>query len=254
MYNFDEIRLNRNFALMNSYNIINLIWKGNNKVKGLCKTSKTGHGSNLFDKLHPTSYIDFYNKLSKYALQNEKTMSICDRGLTLEETYHLANEFKANVEHFNKKIRFTLLNYVDYIIYVNVIQTFDGHINEVMLVDYINQNWYKDAHRVTGNLDSKYGVDILYRNDTRGIQVKSLKFFFGNKASVVNDRQSILPLKDEVKRLFNIDMKYAIYNRDEKKYIISSNGTPVFSFEEFYSLLMSKEIPHPVLLYKQTEI
>ena len=254
MYIFDEKHLNRNFALMNSYNIINLVWKGNDKVKGLCKASKTGHGSNLFDKLQPTSYSDFYIKLSEYALQNEKTMTIYDRGLTLKETYDLGKEFKSKVEYYDKKIRFTLLNYVDYIIYVNTIQTFDGHINEVMLVDYINKNWYKDAHRVIGELDSKYGVDILYRNDTRGIQVKSLKFFFGNKASTINDRKNILPLKDEVKKTFNIDMKYAIYNRDEKKYVISSNGTPVFSFEEFYSLLTSQEIPHPVLLYKQAEI
>ena len=254
MYNFDEKHLNKNFALMNSYNIINLVWKGNNKVKGLCKASNTGHGSNLFDKLQPISYIDFYNKLSEYAIQNESTMTIYDRGMTLKEVYNLAKNFKAIVEHHDKKIRFTLLNYVDYIIYVNVIQTFDGHINEIMLVNYINQNWYKDAHRVTGDLDSKYGVDILYRDDTRGIQVKSLNFFFGNKSSLINDRKAILPLKEEVKKTFNIDMKYAIYNRDEKKYVVSSNGTPVFSFEEFYSLLTSKEIPHPILLYKQIEI
>lgn len=254
MYNFDEIRLHDNFALMNSFNTINLVWKGNMKVKGLCKASKTGHGSNLFDKLEPVSYLDFYTKLQTYALQNEHVLPIYDRGLTLSEYHSLAIEFKTNVEHIDKTLCFTLDNYIDYIMYVNVIQTFDGHINEVMLVDYINQNWYKDAHRVTGELDSKYGVDILYRNDTRGIQVKSLKFFFGNKASVINDRNDILPLKNTVKTLFNIDMKYAIYNREMKQYLVSSNGTPVFSFEEFYSLLMNKETPHPILSYKQIKI
>lgn len=108
MYNFDEKHLSKNFALMNSYNIINLVWKGNNKVKGLCKTSNTGHGSNLFDKLQPISYIDFYNKLSEYAIQNESTMTIYDRGMTLKEVYNLAKNFKAIVEHHDKKIRFTL--------------------------------------------------------------------------------------------------------------------------------------------------
>jgi hypothetical protein len=239
-YVFNEERIKIAFEKLNKYDIINLVWKGDNTVRGLCKASKTGHGSNLFNKLTPESYMDFYEKLINYANNNKDTLSIYNRGLTLEELYNVANEFKTTVE-IKENVIFPLIDYVDYIMYVNVIQTFDGHINEVMLVNYINNNWYKDAHRATGELDSKYGIDILYRNNTRGIQVKSIRFFYGNKTSVVNDRNNIKPLKDEVKQKFNIDMYYAIFDRENNKYLISSNNTPIFSFEEFISILNSND-------------
>jgi hypothetical protein len=237
-YVFEEERIKENFNKLNKIDIVNLIWKGNNEIPGLCKASKTGHGSNLFNKLEPKNYIDFYNNLLKYANDNKDVLSVYDRGLTMPELYLIAKEFKTKAEA-DGNVFFPLDNYVDYIVYVNVIQTFDGHINEVMLVDYINKYWYKDAHRVTGELDSKYGIDILYKNDTRGIQVKSIRFFYGNKSSVVNDRNNILPLKNEVKTKFGIDMKYAIFDRSCNKFLVSSNGTPVFSYEEFNSVLKS---------------
>lgn len=250
-YTFDVQRLTNNFNHMNRFNTVNLVWKGNESVRGLCSAYKTGHGSTLFDKLNPISYEDFYYKLKSYAENNKNTLSVYERGLTSDELHKIAVNFKNGVEKHDRNIVFTLENYIDYILYVNVIQTFDGHINEVMLVDYINKYWYKDAHRVTGSLDSQYGIDIMYRGDTRGIQVKSIKFFFGNKSSVVTDRKNIKPLKDEVMQKFGIDMWYAIYDRDNKSYLISSNGTPVFSFEEFNQLLNTKVVPHPVLSYKQ---
>lgn len=241
MYNelfiFDEKRLFDVFNRLNVYDEINLVWKGNNTIKGLCIASKSGHGSNLFDKLEPTSYIDFYDKLIKYSIDNSDKLSIYDRGLLYEELVNLANEFKNGVESLNNNIKFELCDYIDYIMYVNIIQTFDGHINEVMLVNYIKSKWYNDVHKVNGVLDSKYGIDILYRNDTRGIQVKSINFFFGNKSSLINDRKNLIKLSYEVKDKFNIDMYYAIYDRMEKKYLLSSNGTPIFSFNEFKEIL-----------------
>lgn len=253
-YTFNVEKLTNNFNHMNRFDTINLVWKGNKSVRGLCNPYKTGHGSTLFDKLLPLSYEDFYNKLCIYATEHQNTLNVYERGLTLQETYRIASEFKHNVEKLNKNITFLIESYVDYIIYVNVIQTFDGHINEVMLVDYINKYWYKDAHRVTGDLDSKYGIDILYRGDSRGIQVKSLKFFLGNKSSVITDRDNIKPLKDYVLQHFNIDMRYAIYDRKEKAYLVSSNGTPVFSFEEFNKLLTTTNSPHPVLSYPKMQL
>jgi hypothetical protein len=239
---------------MNSHDIINLVWKGNDKIKGLCVASKSGHGSNLFDKLQPNSYKDFYLKLCDYAKQNKHTLPIYHRGILYDELLNLANEFKTTVESLNKSIIFNIKDYIDYIIYVNIIQTFDGHINEIMLVNYINNNWYKDAHKVSGVLDSKYGIDILYRNDSRGIQVKNINFFLGKKQSNINDRLNIEPLKDEVKNKFNIDMYYAIFDRKSGKYLKSSNQTPIFSFQEFKDLLDCKEKYHKVLKYKHITI
>ena len=123
-----------------------------------------------------------------------------------------------------------------------------------MLVDYINKYWYNDAHKAQGILDSQYGVDILYKNDTRGIQVKSINFFLGNKQSTINDRENIEPLKNEVKSKFNIDMKYAIFDRKSNKYLQSSNNTPVFSFEEFNAIMQSNERPHKVFKYPQISV
>jgi hypothetical protein len=249
---FNEVRLKENFTVMNKHNVVNLVWKGDDNVKGLCKASKSGHGSNLFDKLLPLSYEDFYVKLMSYASSNENKMSIYNRGLTISEMFDLAKEFKANVELIDNSIIFSIEKYVDYIAYVNIIQTFDGHINEVLLVNYIQNNYYKDAHKANGELDSKYGVDILYKNNTRGIQVKSINFFFGNKQSVINDRNAIEPLKNEVKKKFGIEMFYAIFDRKNNKYLQSSNGTPVFNFDEFKHLLQSK--PHVLLKYNQIQL
>ena len=166
----------------------------------------------------------------------------------------VGKEFKYKVEQLSNNIFFSLEQYMDYITYVNVIQTFNGHINEVMLVKYIQRKGYADAHKASGKLDSQYGVDILYKNDTRGVQVKAITFFLGNKSSVVHDRLSIKPLKDEVEEKFGIDMKYAIFDRKENKYLKSTNGTPIFSYEEFQSLLDTKEYPHPIFKYERMEV
>lgn len=252
-YKFDEKRVTENFQLMNQFNVINLIWKGDDKYKGLCRASKTGHGSTLFDKLEPESYQEFYSKLTEYALENKDLLKIYDRGLTLDELIDVAKEFKNKVES-RANLSFTLEQYMDYITYVNVIQTFNGHINEVMLVKYIQNKGYFDAHKASGELDSRYGVDILYKNDTRGIQVKAITFFLGNKSSVVNDRLSIKPLKEEVMNKFGIDMKYAIFDRKANKYLVSSNGTPIFSFEEFQYLIDTKTYPHPIFSYNKIDV
>ena len=252
-YTFNEQRITENFQLMNRFNIVNLIWKGDDNYKGLCRASKTGHGSTLFDKLEPKSYHEFYTKLTQYALENKDTLKVYDRGLTLEELIDVAKEFKSEVEA-RDTVSFTLEQYMDYISYVNVIQTFNGHINEVMLVKYIQKKGYTDAHKASGELDSRYGVDILYKGDTRGVQVKAITFFLGNKSSVVNDRLAIKPLKEEVMIKFGIDMKYAIFDRKANKYLVSSNGTPIFSFEEFQGLVETKVYPHPVFSYKKIDV
>lgn len=246
---FDENRLTNTFNKLNKYDTINLVWK-----RGLCKASRTGHGSNLFDLLEPISHIDFFNKLIEYSTKNINTKTIYNRGLTLEESFNLAKEFKQSVEDLNNSIQFNIEDYLDYIVYVNVIQTFDGHINEVMLVNYIKKYYYPDAHKASGELDSKYGIDILYRNDTRGVQVKSINFFLGQKQSTINDRQNIKTLKEEVNDKFNIDMKYAIFDRKTFKYIKNVNNTPIFSFDEFQELLNCKQFPHKVLKLPQMSV
>jgi hypothetical protein len=253
-YIFDTQRLKDTFKMMNKLNVVNLVWKGDKTINGLCCASMTGNGSLLFDVLKPISYEDFYEKLCEYSKLNKNKLNIYERGLTFEELTKLAKCFKNKVEKHDNKIVFTIENYIDYILYVNVIQTFDGHVKEIILINYIKKYWYSDAHRSTGKLDSKYGIDILYRNNSRGIQLKSIKFFLGKKSSVISDRKNILPLKNEVLEKFNIDMKYAIYDSSCNSYLISSNGTPIFSFEEFYYLLESNEVPHPILKYTKTEL
>ena len=246
---FDENRLINTFNKLNKYDTINLVWK-----RGLCKAARTGHGSNLFDLLEPESHIDFFNKLINYASQNIKTKTIYNRGLTVEESCNLAHEFKHNVEELDASIKFPVEDYLDYIIYVNVIQTFDGHINEVMLVNYIKKYYYPDVHKASGELDSKYGIDILYRNNTRGIQVKSINFFLGQKQSTINDRQNIKILKEEVKEKFDIEMKYAIFDRKTFNYVKNINNTPIFSFDEFQKLLDYNQYPHKVLTLPQMSV
>lgn len=236
-YTFDENRICTTFEMMNKHNEVNLVWKGDDTIKGLCRGSKSGHGSTLFTKLEPTSYLDFYNKLNAYANANKRTLRIYDRGLTDEEFSKLALEFKTQVEELNADIDFTLLNYADYITYVNVFQTFNGHMGEVLLVNHLKKTGWEDAHRASGELDSRYGIDILYNNDTCGIQVKSSAFFFGNKSSVINDRAMIAPLKDEVKSNFGVDMEYAIFDKRAKKYIANIDGSILFSFKEFDEML-----------------
>ena len=58
-YDFNIKRITDNFNYLNQIDEVNLIWKGDDKIDGLCKPSKTGHGSTLFDKLQPINYHDF---------------------------------------------------------------------------------------------------------------------------------------------------------------------------------------------------
>lgn len=254
-YTFDENRICSTFDMMNKHDEINLVWKGDDKIKGLCRGSKSGHGSTLFTKLEPTSYVDFYNKLNNYAQENKFKLRIYDRGLTDDEFIKLASEFKQNVEELNPAINFTLLNYADYITYVNVFQTFNGHMGEVLLVNYLKRIGYDDAHRANGELDSRYGIDILYNDDTIGVQVKSSAFFFGNKSSVINDRAMIQPLKEEVEEKFGIQMEYAIFDKKAKKYILNINGDVLFSFDEFMDMLKTPmNRYHPIIHLKRASL
>ena len=249
-YDFNIKRITDNFNYLNQFDEVNLIWKGDDKIDGLCKPSKTGHGSTLFDKLQPINYHDFYFKLTEYANNNKTSLRTYERGLTQEEFIKVGLEFKSSVEKLNPNLKFLLTAYLDYIAYVNVIQTFNGHINEVMLVKYLQNNGYADAHKVSGILDSRYGVDILYDNDTKGIQVKAITFFLGKKTSVINDRKLITPLKEEVLQKFNIQMEYAIFDRNNNKYLQNHNGTPIFTHDEFVGLLFPKTTGrHPIFDY-----
>ena len=196
-----------------------------------------GNCTNLYHKLKPTDYYDFYDKELKYAEENHD-LPIEDRGLTYEEFYFLAYKYKVLVEN-ECKLKYSLSTYFYALVCHAIIETFVGQKKEENVMKYIEQMGFT-AKKVDGEKDAKYGVDIEVFNSDKHfyVQVKPISFFVSNYNDTQEDRISCCWKREEILRLENLDTYYIIYDMNwdtlELNWLLNKNNGILFKINDLF--------------------
>ena len=205
------------------------------------KYTKSGYIGNcmyLYNLLKPNDYEDFYNKILDYA-ESHKEIRVENRGLTYEELYHLAEEFKKETEE-NGGINTGLNIYFYTLVCHLVIETFDGAKAEELLTDYFKENG-ADVSKVDPVIDTRYGLDLDVKKDgTRFfVQVKPISFFLGKNLHTMKDKVKICVKREEVLEKYGINTYYAIYDIDKEecriRWVTNQKGKILFKIEELFA-------------------
>ena len=96
-----------------------------------------GNCTNLYHKLKPLNYKDFYDKELKYAEENHD-LPIKERGLTYEEFYLLAHKYKVLLED-RTTLKYDISVYFYSLICHAIVETFVGQKIERIIMDYISK-------------------------------------------------------------------------------------------------------------------
>lgn len=214
MLNVKEIE--NDYKILDKY--IHDIWKDNDFSSG----RRSGFGNVIYKKIKPSSIDDFFERQQEYANLNKKE-PIYYRGLTLSELEELASKLKLFSEYKKPflKLKFSEKEYINYILYVNYIQTFNGKKGEENIIKFL-KNKNIPAELADDELDSKYGIDILFDND-KGIQLKSSRFLISNKKSVITDIHDLKKKYHKSLKEKGIKTFYIFYDKQTNSYLTFEN-------------------------------
>jgi hypothetical protein len=233
---------------LNITNITNDYKKLNKKIHNVWKKyfsngNISGFGGIIFNNIQPTSIDDFYEKQQKYANKNIK-LKKRERGLTYDEIIELAYELKEKCESSLLIEKFDIEYYINYIIYVNYIQTFNGKIGEIKVKDALKNLGY-DVRLSNNKEDNNYGLDVIFGKNGKlnnGIQLKHFTFLLSNEESVLED---INELKEKYYKSINdlgIETYYLFYNKFKSGYYCFENDKCLISFNDLNEKILNKKI------------
>lgn len=197
-----------------------------------------GNCTNLYHKLKPLNYKDFYDKELKYAEENND-LPIKERGLTYEEFYMLAHKYKGLVED-RTNLTYDLSVYFYALICHAIVETFVGQKIEKMIMDYASKKGY-EAKKVEGKKDAKDGVDIKVIGNGLSfyIQVKPISFFKAKYTDTHKHRIKACKKREDVLDLEKLDTYYAIYvlhwKTSQLEWVSNKNGKILFKINELFS-------------------
>lgn len=174
-----------------------------------------GDCSNLFQRLCPTDYYDFY---VKYTKDGEDTVlnrsEFIYSGRTEEEIKSIAEKYRDECNDYS----YPLEDYIKNVYMHTIIETFDGQLKERQ-VNQILTNFGYTYEKPNNDEDSKYGIDFKVFKEGKlifVIQVKPISFFIGNKnQSLINDRKNAFKKEALVREKFNVPTYYMIYSVEE---------------------------------------
>lgn len=198
-----------------------------------------GNCTNLYHKLKPLNYKDFYDKELKYAEENHD-LPIKERGLTYEEFYMLAHKYKSLVEGCTT-LKYDISVYFYSLICHAIVETFVGQKIEGIAMNYISNNGFT-TKKVEGKKDAKCGVDIevIGKGQHFYVQVKPISFFKAKREDTNEDRISACKKREDVlKSPEKLDTFYMIYDLNwktsELKWIPSKNNKLLFKINKLFS-------------------
>lgn len=177
-----------------------------------CSWSKyLGNCTNLYYKLQPTSYLDFYEKVLKYAEENKDKLKIEDRGLTYQEYLQLSNKYKKLVEE-KTSLKYDLETYFYGLVCHSIIETFVGQKKEQQVMDLLKLRGY-NAEKIEGKKDAEYHIDISTENIIGDfyIQIKPISFFITNYQDTEEDRIAHILARERLLKEEKIDTLYMVY-------------------------------------------
>lgn len=221
-----------------SKKILNKNAKSRNIYKTKCSYSRfIGNCTNLYHKLKPLNYKDFYEKELKYAEENHD-LPIEERGLTYEEFYMLAYKYKVLFED-STNMSYDLSVYFYSLVCHAIVETFVGQKKEEIIMNYISNKGF-ETKKVDGRKDAKYGVDIEVEGKGQHfyIQVKPLTFFISNYEDTNEDRIDACRKREEIMKLEGLDTFYIIYDLDwetsELKWLLNKKDVILFKISDLF--------------------
>lgn len=207
--------------------------------KDKCSYSRfIGNCTNLYHKLKPLNYKDFYEKELKYAEENQN-LRIEDRGLTYEEFYMLAHKYKVLLEDCTD-LSYDLSVYFYALVCHAIVETFVGQKKEEMIMNHISNKGFS-VKKVEGKKDAKYGVDIevIGKGQHFYLQVKPITFFMSNYTDTNEDRMSACRKREEILKLEGLDTYYVIYDLDwktsELKWLLNKKDIILFKISDLFN-------------------
>lgn len=207
--------------------------KYNTQWKKFAGRNSIGDCSNLFQRLRPTDYYDFY---VKYTKDGEETVSnrkdFLHYGRTEEEIEHVARKYMDACGNTS----FTFEEFVKNVYMHTIIETFDGQIKE-QEVNQLLANMGYTYEKPQGNEDSRFGIDFkVYKNGVLRfvLQVKPISFFKGHyNRSLIEDRIGAFEKETLVKRNLGVQTYYMVYKLDDNGTVewLTENGKMCFELQ-----------------------
>lgn len=232
----DIANITKDYKLLDKY--IHDIWK-----RYFSDGNKSGFGGIIFGKIKPTTIDEFYENQQKYAYNNIK-LKIRERGLTYEELIELAYELKEKCESHLLEKKYNIEYYINYIIYVNYIQTFNGKIGEKRVYDSLIKLGY-DVKLSNSKEDNYYGLDIIFGKNgllNNAIQLKHFTFLLSNKESVLEDIKELKEKYYKSKKELGIETFYLFYNKFKCGYYCFENDKCLISFNDLNEKILNKNL------------
>lgn len=204
--NIDKIELKKSNVISRKYNTV---WK---RFAG---RSSIGDCSNLFQRLNPTSYYDFY---VKYTKDGEETVGNREDflyyGRTEGEIEELAKKYMEACGDYS----FSLSQYIDNIYMHTIIETFDGQMKERSVGEILLNKGFT-YEKPKKDEDACMGIDFKVYKDGKfifALQIKPISFFKGfNNKSLIEDRKNSFHKERMVKEVFNVPTYYMVYKSDD---------------------------------------
>ena len=196
-----------------------------------------GNCTNLYYKLKPNNYFDFYEKELKYAEENH-SLPVEERGLTYEEFYMLAHKYKVLLEDCTT-LKYDISVYFYALVCHAIVETFVGQKKEETIMKYISDKGFT-VNKVEGKKDAKYGVDIevFGKGQHFYVQVKPISFFKSEYPNTHKSRIEACRKREEVLNLEGIDTYYVIYDLDWKTsqftWVNNKNGGILFKINDLF--------------------
>lgn len=207
--------------------------KYNTQWKKYAGRNSIGDCSNLFQRLRPVNYYDFY---LKYTKDGEDTVHNRQEfkyyGRTEEEIEEVAKKYMAECGNTSYTIEEFIKN-----VYMHVIiETFDGQIKE-QDVNQLLVNMGYTYEKPEKNEDSRFGIDFKVYKDCKlafVLQIKPISFFLGrHNRSLIEDRIGAFEKQSLVLNKFNVPTYYMVYKADDNGKVgwLTENGKLCFELK-----------------------
>lgn len=189
--------------------------KYNKQWKRFAGRNFVGDCSELFKRLCPSNYYEFYVKYTKDGERTENNR------LELPYCGRSENEIKILSEKYKRACGDTSIPLEEFIknIYCHIIiETFDGHMAEKECGDILNNLWYC-YEKPNGDEDALLAIDFKVKKGDKLIfllQIKPISFFRGNKnESLIEDRKYAFEKIRKCRKIFNVPTFYMVYKSND---------------------------------------
>lgn len=201
-------------------------YKYNKVWLGLTKRKFLGACADIYQRLQPKDYYDFY---VKYTEDGDRTKDNREENLDCGRSEEEIVEVAKLYQKLCNDNTYPLSEYIMNIYHHVIVETFNGQMREQSVGLYLNKNGYT-FEKPTKDEDSRLGIDFKVYKDNNlkfALQVKPITFLKSNSnVGLVKTRFDTFRKIDYVKQNYNVNTYYMFYKVNDNGDILfgKSNG------------------------------